>query len=60
MLVSNKTSFNEKDNKYLIGYLCNYNKVMPLYIMLPKTSAYVRNYDGQPKWMYFLTEDDEF
>ena len=33
---------------------------MPLYIMLPKTSAYVRNYDGQPKWMYFLTEDDEF
>ena len=26
--------------------------------MLPKTSAYVKNYDRQTKWMYFLTEDD--
>ena len=26
--------------------------------MLPKTSAYVRSYDGQTKWMYFLIEDD--
>ena len=28
--------------------------------MLPKTSAYVRSYDGQTKWIYFLIEDDEF
>ena len=27
--------------------------------MLPKTSAYVKTYDGQPKWMYFLFEDDD-
>ena len=27
--------------------------------MLPKTSPYVRSYDKQTKWMYFLTEDDE-
>ena len=27
--------------------------------MLPKTSAYVKGYDGQTKWMYFLIEDDE-
>ena len=27
--------------------------------MLPKTRAYVKSYDGQTKWMYFLTEDDE-
>ena len=26
--------------------------------MLPKTSAYVKSYAGQPKWMYFLIEDD--
>ena len=26
--------------------------------MLPKTGAYVKSYDGQTKWMYFLTEDD--
>ena len=28
--------------------------------MLPKTSAYVKSYDGQAKWMDFLIEDDEF
>ena len=27
--------------------------------MLPKTSTYVKNYDGQTKWMYFLIEDDD-
>ena len=25
--------------------------------MLPKTSAYVKCYDGQTKWMHFLIED---
>ena len=42
-----------------IGYLYNDNKVKPLHIMLPKTSAYVKSYDGQTKWMYFLIEDDD-
>ena len=27
--------------------------------MLPKTRAYVKSYDGQTKWMYFLIEDDD-
>ena len=36
----------------------NDHKVKPLHIMLPKTSAYVKSYDGQTKWMYFLIEDD--
>ena len=27
--------------------------------MLTKTSAYVKSYDGQIKWMYFLIEDDD-
>ena len=26
--------------------------------MLSKTSAYVKSYDGQTKWMYYLIEDD--
>ena len=26
--------------------------------MLPKTNTYVKSYDGQTKWMYFLIEDD--
>ena len=33
--------------------------VIPLHKMLPKMSAYVKSYDGQTKWMYFLIEDDE-
>ena len=31
---------------------------MPLHIMFPKTSAYVKSYDEQTKWMYFSIEDD--
>ena len=27
--------------------------------MLIKTSAYIKFYDGQTNWMYFLIEDDE-
>ena len=27
--------------------------------MLPKTTAYVKSYDGQTKWMYFLIKDDD-
>ena len=53
VLVSEKISFGEKNYKYFIGYLHNGNKVKPLNIMLPKTSAYVKSYDGQIKWMYF-------
>ena len=38
-------------------------KIKPLYIILPKTRAYVwlqtRGYDGQTEWIYFLIEDDD-
>ena len=27
-------------------------------MMLPKTSAYVKGYDGPAKWMYCLIKDD--
>ena len=57
--VSNKISFGDKNYKYFIGYLYNDNKVKPLNIMLPKTNAYVKSYDGQTKWMYSLIEDDD-
>ena len=51
----NKTT----EKKYFTGYLYDNHKVKPLHIMLPKTSAYVKSYDGQTKWMYFLIEDDD-
>ena len=49
----------EKNYKYFIGYLYNDHKVKPLHLVLPKISAYVKRCDGQPKWMYFLIEDDD-
>ena len=27
--------------------------------MLPKRGTYVKSYDGQTKWMYFMIEDDD-
>ena len=49
----------KKNFKYFIGYLYNDHKVKPFHIILPKTSAFVKNYDGQTKWMYFFIEDDD-
>ena len=36
----------------------NDHKVKSLHIMLPKTRAYVKSYDGQTKYMHFLTKND--
>ena len=54
VLVSSKISSVGKNHKYFIGYLYNDHKIKPLHIILPKTSAYVKSYDGQTKWTYFL------
>ena len=59
VLVSYKISFGKNNYKYFIGYLYNDHKVKPLHIMVPKTSAYVKIYNGQTKWMHFLIEDDD-
>ena len=57
VLLSNKISFDEKGYKCFICYLYDDNKVKPLNIILPETSAYVKSYDGQIEWMKFLIED---
>ena len=36
----------------------DYEKFL-LHTILPKTSTYVKSYDGQNKWLYFLIEDDD-
>ena len=59
VLGSKEISSSEKNYKHFIGYFYDDHKVKSLHIMLPKTSAYVKSYDGQTKWMYFLIEDDE-
>ena len=53
-LVSNKISCSEKIYKYFIPYFYNAHKVKSLHIWLPKTSTYIKQYDGQTKLMYFL------
>ena len=54
VLVSNKISSGEKNCKYFIDYLYDDYEIKPLYIMLFKMSIYVKHYDSQTKWMYFL------
>ena len=54
VLVFRKDFSGDKNHKYFIGYLYNDHIVKPLDIMLPKTRTYVKIYDGQTKWMYFL------
>ena len=49
----------KKNYKYFIGYLYNDHKIKALHIMLPKTSTYVKSYDGQTKWMYFFIKDGD-
>ena len=56
--VSKKFSSGEKNYNNFIGYLYSDYKVKPLHIMLPETRAYIKTYDGQAKWMYFLIKDD--
>ena len=59
VLTVNKISLGQNNYRHFIFYLYNGNKVKPLNIMLPKTSAYVKSYDGQTKWIYFLIKDGE-
>ena len=50
----------EKNYKYFIGYFGYDNhEVTPFHIMVPKTTAYVKYYDGQTKFLDFLIEDDD-
>ena len=34
-------------------------RIKPLHIVLSKTRAYVKSYDGETKWTYISIEDDE-
>ena len=43
VLVSNNISFGEKVYKYLFGYLHGKHELKPLYVMLLKTSAYIKS-----------------
>ena len=59
VLLPQKISSRGKIYKYFIGYFYNDHKVKLLYIMIPKTSAYLKRYDGETKLMHFLTGYDD-
>ena len=59
VIVSNKISSGKKNSKYFFDYFYNDDKVKPLHTMLPKVTSYVKSYDGQTKWMYYLIKHDD-
>ena len=58
VLVSTRFLLARKNYNYFIGYYLYNNKIKPLHTMLPKTSAYVKGYDGQTKWKMMIEDDD--
>ena len=46
-------------NTLFIGYMDDDYKIKPFRIILPKTRGYVKRYDVETKWMYFLIELNE-
>ena len=49
MRASSIVSSDETNYKHFVGYKVDYYKVKSLQIMLLKTSAYVKDYDGEAK-----------
>ena len=49
----------EQNYKYSVGYRDDYHEIKLLHIIVSRTSTYVKIYDGETKWMYFSTEDNE-
>ena len=52
-------SLGGKNYKYISGYKDDDHKIKSVCILLSKTSAYIKRFDGETKWMYFLIENDE-
>ena len=46
ILLSNRISSSQKNDKYFISYIDDDHKIKPLCIMLPKTIGYIKNYEG--------------
>ena len=58
IIVSNKVKNNET-SKYFIGYLDDIDVVVPLCVILPQMSDYVKYFENGGKNMSFKIEDDE-
>ena len=50
---------NRKIEKHFIGSMNDDYGTKPFSVILPKTSAFIRRYDGETKSMHILIKDDE-
>ena len=60
ILISNKISSGEKNYKYFVGWINDDYNIKPIWIMLPKTSVYLKSYNAETIWMQCLIEDDDY
>ena len=58
IVVSNKIKVNDETVKYYIGYIID-NNVIPLVLLLPVMSGWIKYFQNAGQNMIFKTEDDE-
>ena len=58
IVISNKIKVNDETVKYYIGYIVN-NNVIPLVLLLPVVSGWIKYFENGGKNMSFKIEDDE-
>ena len=59
IVVSNKVKNNNETSKYFIGYFDDTDGVVPLWIILPQMSGYIKYFENGRKNMSFKIEDDK-
>ena len=59
IVVSNKTKGNNETSKVFIGYMDDINGAIPLCIILPQMSGWIKYFENGGKNMSFKIEDDE-
>ena len=59
IVVSNKVKDNNETSKCFIGYLDNTDSVIPLRVILPQMSGYIKYFENGGKNMSFKIEDDD-
>ena len=57
ILISNKASFGQKGYQHFIGYKYDDYKINPLCIMLSKIRGYVKSFDENKYFSFFIKDD---
>ena len=54
ILIPNKVSSSKRYYKYFISYKDDDYEIKVLYVMIQKPSPYIKSYDDETKYMFFL------